>query len=281
MGARAFSQMTCYRKWRKGPQVNSWGGHQENHLFRQALHHHCKPRQFCIATSPSSVGRQLSILCKKAAKAAMTHQRNCPCEAAAVSIHLAVGVSYARGSIEWSYKMPEQALYHWRGLLQLLHTFLPSPNHDWEPAKLPSYGLESLNTLALQNERARCCRMTMEIVSNSIPVFYSRLFLSRKHPESESSHQLIPCQQLVMVMKFKLETVASVLASIKKVDAMSSIDLKGSYFQILIHMESRPYLQIALTLKGWEFRIRNKTTYTGNGGSSVYGTKPKRRRKMM
>ena len=29
-----------------------------------------------------------------------------------------------------------------------------------------------------------------------------------------------------------------------------------------------------LTLKGREFRIRNKTTYTGKGGSSVYGTKP-------
>ena len=37
----------------------------------------------------------------------------------------------------------------------------------------------------------------------------------------------------------------------------------------------------SLTLKGREFRIRNKTTYTGNGGSSVCGTKPKRRRKIM
>ena len=29
-----------------------------------------------------------------------------------------------------------------------------------------------------------------------------------------------------------------------------------------------------LTLKGWEFSIRNKTTYMGKGGSSLYGTKP-------
>ena len=34
-----------------------------------------------------------------------------------------------------------------------------------------------------------------------------------------------------------------------------------------------------LTLKQQEFRIWNKTTYTGNGGSSVYGTTPKKRRK--
>ena len=31
-----------------------------------------------------------------------------------------------------------------------------------------------------------------------------------------------------------------------------------------------------LTLKRQEFRMRNKTTYTGNGGSSLYGTMPKR-----
>ena len=36
-----------------------------------------------------------------------------------------------------------------------------------------------------------------------------------------------------------------------------------------------------LTFKWWEFRIRNKTTYMGKGGSSVYGTTPKRQRKMM
>ena len=33
--------------------------------------------------------------------------------------------------------------------------------------------------------------------------------------------------------------------------------------------------KILLTLKGREFHIRNKTTHTGNGRSSVYGTKPK------
>ena len=37
---------------------------------------------------------------------------------------------------------------------------------------------------------------------------------------------------------------------------------------------------LTLTLKRREFRIWNKTNYTGNGGSSVYGT-PKRRRKAM
>ena len=37
----------------------------------------------------------------------------------------------------------------------------------------------------------------------------------------------------------------------------------------------------SLTLKRQEFRIWDKTTYTGNGGSSVYGTTPKRWRKMM
>ena len=38
---------------------------------------------------------------------------------------------------------------------------------------------------------------------------------------------------------------------------------------------SQSRLAMSLTLKGREFRIRNKTTYTGNSGSSIYGTKPK------
>ena len=43
---------------------------------------------------------------------------------------------------------------------------------------------------------------------------------------------------------------------------------------------SRTYLRdcgvpvSSLTLKGREFHIRNKTTYTGKGRSSVYGTNP-------
>ena len=33
-----------------------------------------------------------------------------------------------------------------------------------------------------------------------------------------------------------------------------------------------------LTLKQREFHIQNKTTYMGNGGSSVYGTTPKKKK---
>ena len=43
----------------------------------------------------------------------------------------------------------------------------------------------------------------------------------------------------------------------------------------LSHSWSRQYSDLCLTLKGQEFRIRNKTIYTGKGGSSVCGTKPK------
>ena len=43
----------------------------------------------------------------------------------------------------------------------------------------------------------------------------------------------------------------------------------------------RAYIPYSLTLKWREFRIWNKTTYTANGGSSVYGTTPKKQRKIM
>ena len=50
----------------------------------------------------------------------------------------------------------------------------------------------------------------------------------------------------VVVARFKIETVASVLVSIGKGDIMFSINLKNAYFQIPIHPQQRPYLPCAL-----------------------------------
>ena len=50
---------------------------------------------------------------------------------------------------------------------------------------------------------------------------------------------------------------------LKYVDVTPSQEIQGYYH----HLRT-------LTFKGWEFRIENKATYTGKGGSSVYGMKP-------
>ena len=44
----------------------------------------------------------------------------------------------------------------------------------------------------------------------------------------------------VTITRFPIETVSSVLGSIRKGDIMFSIDLKDAYFQIPVHTKSRP-----------------------------------------
>ena len=50
----------------------------------------------------------------------------------------------------------------------------------------------------------------------------------------------------VMLTKFKMGTLASVLGSVRERDWMFSIDLRDAYFQIPVHLESRPYLRFFL-----------------------------------
>ena len=49
--------------------------------------------------------------------------------------------------------------------------------------------------------------------------------------------------EFVLQTLFKMETVASVLLSIREGDFLASIDLKGAYFQIPIHQSSRKLLR--------------------------------------
>ena len=53
---------------------------------------------------------------------------------------------------------------------------------------------------------------------------------------------LLSLNRFVTLTKFTMETVSSVLGSIRKGDIMILIDLKDVYFQIPFHPESRPYL---------------------------------------
>ena len=47
----------------------------------------------------------------------------------------------------------------------------------------------------------------------------------------------------VQLTSFKMETVASVLLSVREGDFLASLDLKDAYFQILIHGSSRKLLR--------------------------------------
>ena len=65
---------------------------------------------------------------------------------------------------------------------------------------------------------------------------------------------LLPLSTCLAFLKFKLETVTSVLASIQKGYAVFSAELNDVYYQILICLESRPILCFIMNDKIHEFR---------------------------
>ena len=84
----------------------------------------------------------------------------------------------------------------------------------------------------------------LEVVETRSPGFYSRLFLVEKATGGwRPVIDLSPLNAFVLQTKFKMETVTSVMASIREGDFMASLDLKDAYFQIPIHPDSRKFLR--------------------------------------
>ena len=84
----------------------------------------------------------------------------------------------------------------------------------------------------------------LEIVLDPGPGFYSRLFLVEKvtggwRPMIDLSH----LNKFICQTPFKMETVSSVLLSVRKGDFLASIDLKDAYFLIPVHQSSRKLLR--------------------------------------
>ena len=98
---------------------------------------------------------------------------------------------------------------------------------------------------ALRQEfEAMLAKGALEIVRDPGPGFYSRLFLVEKasggwRPVIELSH----LNDFVQLTSFKMETVASVLLSVREGDFLASLDLKDAYFQIPIHRSLRKLLR--------------------------------------
>ena len=60
--------------------------------------------------------------------------------------------------------------------------------------------------------------------------------------------------EFVQLTRFKMETVASVLLSVREGDFLASLDLKDAYFQIPIHPSSRKLLRF--TSEGTVYQLR-------------------------
>ena len=89
----------------------------------------------------------------------------------------------------------------------------------------------------------------------SLPGFYSRLFIVWKtsgswRPVINLSH----LNRFVDVSPFQMETIQSVLLSVRQGDWMASIDLKEAYLQVPVHPASRHFLRFVFRDRVYQFR---------------------------
>ena len=135
--------------------------------------------------------------------------------------------------------------------------FRAPPPLSVTPVPFPSYNQGSQRALALQEEIAKMLQKgALEAVQDPDPGFYSRLFLVTKATGGwRPVIDLSPLNKFIQLTPFKMETVATVLASIRKGDFLASIDLKDAYFQIPIHADSRKYLRFVAKKQVFQFKV--------------------------
>ena len=79
----------------------------------------------------------------------------------------------------------------------------------------------------------------------------------------------------VQLTSFKIETVASVLLSVREGDFLASLDLKDAYFQIPIHGSSRKLLRFMSEGTVYQFKALCFGLYQGLRGGVSLGTLPR------
>ena len=122
------------------------------------------------------------------------------------------------------------------------------------PVSFPTYRAGSPRAQALRQEvEGMLAKGALEIARDPGPGFYSRLFLVEKatggwRPVIDLSH----LNDFVQLTPFKMETVASVLLSVREGDFLASLDLKD--VQIPIHGSSRKLLRFMSEGTVYQFR---------------------------
>ena len=131
--------------------------------------------------------------------------------------------------LRWGYQIP----------------FRRAPTLSRDPIPLPAYAPKSIRGKALEWEvQALLNKGAIELVPLPSSGFYSRLFVVMK--ASGAWRPVIDLSTLnlrVQQTSFKMETLQSVLVSVRPGDWMESLDLKDAYLQVSMHPDSRKFLR--------------------------------------
>ena len=134
--------------------------------------------------------------------------------------------------------------------------FLSTPPLSNVPVPMPSYSPSSIKGAALEEVTlGLIAKGAVELVPLPSPGFYSRLFVVWKtsgswRPVIDLSH----LNRFVDVSHFQMETIQSVLLSVRQGDWMASIDLKEAYLQVPVHPASRHFLRFVFRGQVYQFK---------------------------
>ena len=121
---------------------------------------------------------------------------------------------------------------------------------------MPSYSPTSVKGAALEEVTLDLvAKGAVELAPLPSPGFYSRLFVVWKtsgswRPVIDLSH----LSRFVDVSPFQMETIQSVLLSVRQGDWMASIDLKEAYLQVPVHPASRHFLRFVFRDRVYQFK---------------------------
>ena len=134
--------------------------------------------------------------------------------------------------------------------------FLSPPPLSPGPVSMPSYSSSSTRGVALREVTlGLITKGAVELAPLPSPGFYSHLFVMWK--TSGSCRPVIDLSHLncfVDVSHFQMETIQSVLLSVRQDDWMASIDLKEAYLQVPVHPDSRPFLRFVSEGHTFQFK---------------------------
>ena len=133
--------------------------------------------------------------------------------------------------------------------------FLCDPPLSGAPISMPSYHPSSTKGVALREvTQALVAKSAVELAPLPSLGFYSRLFVVWK--TSGSWRPVIDLSTLdlyVDVAHFRMETIQSVLLSVRQGDWMASIDLKEAYLEVPVHPDSRRFLRFVAQGRVYQF----------------------------